>query len=1826
MNPVKNKSNRAVESVSTTPDRNLDRRTRQANAKAVAAESNVICTENIGPIECKFLKNESSQGMKLDTSLRYHHIGGGREKWRSNKVWTVSKVGQLRFTQNGIHVSTSGSCNKQERGVSGPKLPSNPLPPFKSNDAKRREKTEKKETKDLELEKFAYVRKEHVDNMARLLIWDDFLTDEQNEEALAKLQERISKRRDSFEELCTQSGGEFETPSTSPTLDTPFLETIVVPKLLDRFARNSDLAAYTIQEWIELLQLLPTSQHSYIYSQVALTPFSDRCKFEGIHQREIGEVPRIFYAALEDRVRQRYEQPPDTPITSDSSDSEEEVIDVPWLKMPAYIKQKTIEAGNFVSEMRQKVPDTLTMANSVGDRATFMLDEIERLLTPVASTIGLAAQAAALSGHIVNLVYDAMNHKQYSLGVLVFKTGFSFSSILSILIPHLVSKAYSTLRTQGRKTFSSEDFLLSFTGNRVLLEAGKTMNAFAQIRNGFRSVRDFAHWIFNHLPTFLQEIIEKYYPDENTVNTRLQTLSDQLLKAGTDIEMRREVTLIEAESIRQNIQELNAVLAVPTPDNRELCNTFGRMKNTAAKIVAYADQFSKLSTPRQAPFSILLYGGTRVGKSVLMSDLASTLCQVENLPNYTNSAYVKQPGVEHWSGYKETDYAVIFDDFLQNTDYEDVTDMFSLATKQHFIVPMASIDDPVVGKKGTLCLTRLVLAATNLENKQAVTTKINCPEALFSRISLRVKVVRKGPYQPDFSHLLFQIVSDNEKGEEVTSHVMKYGPFKRLVVEAMRAHYLNQTQIDTNPPNPDEILDLRKLYTQSGMFTHHFAMSYGVSLMMFGMYGSTHIPNFMTHGYKSLSIATGIISLVAVIKGVFVVYKIFKEDKALDEKNANDVELLETVLLGKAPTLKMLLRHQKTNPSETGDLIRQAVGRLEKLPCSHADYDAVQDFLQNLEEEFADSHVCDKLDIVNQMRAALPIKTESRTLEERTHRRPLVVVESKTEDTRSARRPLVRSEGDPTTHSKFASSPFYSQQDKLREAFRIYNNVEIDDAEVRKLMQPRLITQGCTDPMALSQATIAHERVVPVAMTRTNYATHFAGPVDVLGYVNAIPISSSVLLLPKHFFFGSNGKRYESTDKVVYRLSIMRNGLTHPVDLDKSRVSILVNSNGFPDIDGALYDCAGTSVPAFRSCLGLFVKEEELPSVTREVDATMVGYSIVAGQPQRFIREFTAKPLTKMIEYAHGPDAAFIAVRGFTYYSPTRSGDCGAPVIAHAKSLAGKIVGIHSFGSEGDTFSGATLITQEMITRLIKQPQSEVVQHTVKFTTSEHSNQLRHYAQHLTVEILGEVEQPIYVPRKTVFKPTPFAEHFSEYTSVPSQKHESEGHDPLIVGALLFGSEFNNLADTLKQPCLDYLAKKYRNQSANVLSAIQALNARGGMDRLNLNTSAGYPHVLLGKSKKTFLQVSSSTGEVSFKSPSEAERVQQYVSSWETHNYETIWIVALKDCLDKPNKLCRVFEVPPYEYTIATRAYFGAFIDMIHSTVGAHFCCVGMNPESHEWSEMTYKLLKLSPYGLDADAPNWDKGLSPCIMYWATESINQWYQRNDPNWSELHDNARRNIVYAAIHAFLLAGSMLILKHKGMPSGFGLTAVLNSIANMIMHLIWYLVNAPLEQRSIAFYDNNLVTFIYGDDALDSIRPNMLEFLNRNTMQQTYRRYCSMDITSAVKDAKLVPFDRILDLTFLRRGFRQDGIHYKPLLALRSMYSMLCYTRESKYASQEAQLLENFRVFTAFLYFYGPEYYNDTLAYFGKFLPDVIFPEYSYYDDLYRFGKTPNQLKF
>jgi len=1867
--------NRAVESV--TINNSLNRKQRALERAQQQSDDNILSKWTAGPLEFKVLKNSEIRGRPLDTSKRYTHIGNATEKWRSNRAWVTTKTGLVTYAKGKFALREGAKCNPQIAGKAGPRLPSLPLPPFKRNDVRTDKKPKpEKEQASYDGHHIKYLPDADQEHAIYKFVYDDFLTSQQNCELAAAFRKTLFPETQLVSQsgvpctVCTDTQSEtcyeclacltccvcnidctFPDNSTSgsypPVTPMPYPPPNVIPIMHDCCYNARECVHQRtpkMAEYIEsgttfsfhLPSLSPTA-HSTVYA----TPFGGKpvpdwflreyhyikAHYPSTHWRHsiittynslYGSRHNIVSEPLFAHVVQDYYHPEsctechriysdlcsqglldDTESTY--SDAEDDSVTIAKIcPIPNFIQDvspqpsKLQQGLNYITSPITKIQSTITNANSTMDTVrdaakaanslTVKAEQLmDRITAMVSSLPSIGTMTADLSGALFNLIYDLINYRNYSLPILVVKAAISIRAICRTIFPSVKQTTLSP-RTCDFVSQSMGPSILTFlTGSNEFLKFAQTANAFHQLRNGFNTARAFTEWLLEQLPECMKAFIARIYPHQETTQQRFA----QYLAYG---EQAKWIILNRGTMPRDLVDKLIAehtyfhpILAVPTADNRSASYAFKELRQLTYNSYEYLENFEKFARQRETPFSLLFQGATRAGKSVLITSIVDYLTELEE--HKGTHLYTRQAGTDHWDAFQEDTFCTVYDDILQDTAYDDVAEIFAMLTRQHYVVPMSSLDDPSIGKKGTLNLSKMVVAATNVHNEDAVSTRINCPAAFWARWCMRVIVIRTGEYDTsgDFRHLKFQIIPTLfsqsvifNKPALASPTAVDFDTFMTILYTNYNAHYANEKLLNAIKPKTNLLNTLRALKTN---------VSQGLSDLTTTIY-SFYNPHYamiaggLVAGLAALFLIKWATTRVAIHGYSFLLAAVHHYTKN------------ETAFSEYPPSERLrALYYLERNP------ISKALTQISAIPTDHVSYNEAMELLNSLD---------------------LPkLMSESRSDANTTVRRPQATTESRSDANTVSRRPQARSEAqrlDVTNHSKMANSPFYQASTVLANAYPSYESEHPHTPESIQHLLTGLISQGSSDPGAISISENALQRMVPITLLRRDASKHYVPTVSVINYVNAIPISSTQLLCPKHLLLNAEGKMIQNTKEIVYELVLRDRGVDHTIELNYSRIKVLLTLSGSPTIDAMIIDCGHSSVAHFKSMLNQFISEQQLSLVRDGLQASMVGYTIIGGKPTHYCRSFEIKTIKSALEYSHQGSTPMYVHSGVVYSAATSAGDCGSPIIVHHPAITGKIVAIHTFGHKSDPFGGATLITREMILRQDVQPDIKFVDHPVTFHTTPRSDEIR--SQNLGLQVLGELDIPVYVARDTAYRPTPLLPLLAAVAKHPSNKVDSEGFDPLLVGGLLFGSDLYTGPDQHKESIMKYLMSAYRSRSARILTATEAVNSDGGMDRLNLETSAGYPHALNGRDKRHFL--ANVDGTVVFRDSHYRNLVDEYITSWQTTQHDVVWITSLKDELVKPGKLARVFEIPPLEYTIACRAYYGSWIAMMHETAGQHFCAVGINPESFEWTKLFQKLLRVSPLGIDADAPNWDKNLAAYLMFYAIISMNRWYQVNDPNWCVAHDEARIRLASGAIHGFLTVGWLFVRKFKGMPSGWVLTALLNSLVNMIMHLIWYLESTPLEYRDVMLYDKFVCTIVYGDDSLDAIAQELLPYLNRQSMLTVYKRYCSMTITSSAKDDKLALYDPIMDLQFLKRDTRRDALTYKPLLCRRSMFSMLAYVRKSKHVSLEDQLLQNIDTFFRFAYFYGPEFYNQTKAFTQDTFPNVRIPDYVYFDNLFNFG--------
>lgn len=229
-------------------------------------------------------------------------------------------------------------------------------------------------------------------------------------------------------------------------------------------------------------------------------------------------------------------------------------------------------------------------------------------------------------------------------------------------------------------------------------------------------------------------------------------------------------------------------------------------------------------------------------------------------------------------------------------------------------------------------------------------------------------------------------------------------------------------------------------------------------------------------------------------------------------------------------------------------------------------------------------------------------------------------------------------------------------------------------------------------------------------------------------------------------------------------------------------------------------------------------------------------------------------------------------------------------------------------------------------------------------------------------------------------------------------------------------------------------------------------------------------------------------------------------------------------------------------------------------------CQVGINPYSREWNDIATRLLEKGANILCCDYSRFDGFMSKVLMKHIAAMINKVCGGGEQLCKQ-----RENLLMACCSRYGICGKMVYRVEAGIPSGFPMTVIVNSILNEV--LVRYVYKLVMVERPIiAASFNQFVTMVtYGDDNLISVSPQISGIFDGARVQDEMRK-CGIKITDGVdKTLPTLAFRRLDDCDFLKRKFklRSDGIWVGPM-ETESLWPQLHFVRCQALELNEAYL--------------------------------------------------------
>jgi hypothetical protein len=242
----------------------------------------------------------------------------------------------------------------------------------------------------------------------------------------------------------------------------------------------------------------------------------------------------------------------------------------------------------------------------------------------------------------------------------------------------------------------------------------------------------------------------------------------------------------------------------------------------------------------------------------------------------------------------------------------------------------------------------------------------------------------------------------------------------------------------------------------------------------------------------------------------------------------------------------------------------------------------------------------------------------------------------------------------------------------------------------------------------------------------------------------------------------------------------------------------------------------------------------------------------------------------------------------------------------------------------------------------------------------------------------------------------------------------------------------------------------------------------------------------------------------------------------------------------------RAFTGGNRHHMLMTKQYLAQFVGETELWRADGDIQIGINVHSLEWKHIYSQLQAYStdlegnlpddhgskdhPDGIIAgDFSKWD------IRYPFIIGFMLWCMIKD-YWPEDFQKKLLLVILSGLNPIIYIGNAFY-QFDIMSSGWWGTAYFNSVANSVMHRVMWKLLVPPEYRYR--FKDFVRLFIYGDDSLGSVRPEVREYYNMQTLSKAFKEHLGWEYTDSNKSSTVIPFINIRDAVFLSRRFSVEG---------------------------------------------------------------------------------------
>lgn len=368
------------------------------------------------------------------------------------------------------------------------------------------------------------------------------------------------------------------------------------------------------------------------------------------------------------------------------------------------------------------------------------------------------------------------------------------------------------------------------------------------------------------------------------------------------------------------------------------------------------------------------------------------------------------------------------------------------------------------------------------------------------------------------------------------------------------------------------------------------------------------------------------------------------------------------------------------------------------------------------------------------------------------------------------------------------------------------------------------------------------------------------------------------------------------------------------------------------------------------------------------------------------------------------------------------------------------------------------------------------------------------------------------------------------------------------------------------------------------------------VDKMNRNTSMGFPWRKGKKNFMNFLPEQHGMSDAVEFTPEIMDRVDAIILKYESgERCMPVFTGHLKDEATKFSKIesgkTRVFCGGPGDWSIVVRKYLLSFIRVLQKNRFLFEAAPGTNAQSLEWEEIRSYLTQHGEKNMIAgDYAAFDKSMSSVMILAAFDIISNVCEAAGYSPDQL--KVVRGIATDTAFPLVDFKGDLVEFFGSNPSGHPLTVIVNSLANSLYMRYCYRVLNPAQE--VKSFKQNVALMTYGDDNVMGVN-SKTPWFNHTSLQDTLSAV-GIKYTMADKEAESVPYIHMDEISFLKRLWRydEDVDAYLCPLEEASIVKSLTQCVASKTIPAERQIVDIMSSACREYFFYGRTIFEEKRA--------------------------------